>query len=95
MTYSFKVYLALFPLTTGVMILSHSSFVFDAIGILSSVFATLVFVLYNLARKKTITQAAGHHSKYKMDKLNVLFLCAIQAWVLMIPIWYWTEGNHC
>jgi solute carrier family 35 protein E1 len=92
-SYSYKVYTALFPLTIGVMVLSHSTFVFDFIGISCSICSTVIFVLYNLATKKIFNQAAGHHSKYKMDKLNMLFFSAIQAWFLMIPVWFWAEGN--
>lgn len=91
-SYSSWVYISLVPLTFGVMLLSHSSFVFDSIGILSATSCTVVFVCYNLASKKIFNQAAGHHSKYKMDKLNMLFLSAIQAWILMAPVWFWAEG---
>ena len=91
-SYSPRVYISLAPLTFGVMILSHSSVTFDAIGILCAIGSTLVFVLYTVASKKIFNQAAGHHSKYKMDKLNMLFLSAIQAWILMSPVWFWSEG---
>ena len=91
-SYSNMVYISLVPLTFGVMLLSHSSFVFDTIGLLSAISSTIVFVLYNLASKKIFNQAAGQHSKYKMDKINMLFLSAIQAWILMAPVWIYTEG---
>lgn len=92
-SYSNRVYASLVPLTFGVMLLSHSSFVFDAVGILCAISSTVIFVLYNLASKKAFNQAASQHSKYKMDKLNMLFLSAIQAWILMAPVWLWTEGH--
>lgn len=91
-SYSNRVYLSLVPLTFGIMLLSHSSFLFDAVGILCAISSTIIFVLYNLASKKIFNQAASQRSKYKMDKLNMLFLSAIQAWILMAPVWVWTEG---
>lgn len=89
--YSPKTYLSLLPLTIGVMLAST----FDAsasslVGVLCAFGSALVFVSSNIFFKKVVpsgTQASPH----RLDKVNLLFYSATAAFVLMVPLWSFTD----
>jgi solute carrier family 35, member E1 len=95
--YSAKTYLSLLPLTVGVMLacsfdVSASNF----LGILSAFGSAVVFVSSNIFFKKIMpsTSASGGgstHSSHKLDKLNLLFYSSGLAFLLMIPVWLYSD----
>ncbi len=89
--YSTKTYISLFPLTVGVMLacsfdMSASNFV----GLLCAFGSAIVFVSSNIFFKKIMPtgSSASHH---KLDKLNLLFYSSSMAFLLMVPIWVFTD----
>ena len=89
--YSAKTYISLFPLTVGVMLacsfdMSASNFV----GLLCAFGSAIVFVSSNIFFKKIMPtgSSASHH---KLDKLNLLFYSSSMAFLLMVPIWVFTD----
>lgn len=95
-------YLSLIPLTLGVMLACSGKhgFAGEFIGILEALLATLIFVTQNIFSKKLFNEAAkaeqegsGAQSK-KLDKLNLLCYSSGMAFLLTMPIWFWSEGIH-
>ncbi|KAF8587868.1 TPT-domain-containing protein [Ramaria rubella] len=92
--YSMKTYVSLLPLTLGVMLacsadVSASNF----IGILSAFGSALVFVSSNIVFKKIMPSPSGGStaSSHKLDKLNLLFYSSGLAFLLMIPVWIYSD----
>lgn len=91
-TYSIKTYIALFPLTIGVMLAcSFDLSASNAIGLLCAFASALVFVSSNIFFKRILPSSSSHHSKQKLDKLNLLFYSSTMAFILMIPIWIYYD----
>ncbi|KAK4165053.1 triose-phosphate transporter family-domain-containing protein [Cladorrhinum sp. PSN259] len=95
-------YLSLIPLTIGVMLACSSSHTFNGqfLGILYALLATIIFVTQNIFSKRLFNEAAraeaeglGAKSK-KLDKLNLLCYSSGMAFILTVPIWFWSEGFH-
>ncbi|KAK3997106.1 triose-phosphate transporter family-domain-containing protein [Cladorrhinum sp. PSN332] len=95
-------YLSLVPLTIGVMLACSSSHTFNGqfLGILYALLATIIFVTQNIFSKRLFNEAAraeaeglGAQSK-KLDKLNLLCYSSGMAFILTVPIWFWSEGFH-
>ncbi|KAK4465932.1 triose-phosphate transporter family-domain-containing protein [Cladorrhinum samala] len=95
-------YLSLIPLTIGVMLACSSSHTFNGqfLGILYALLATIIFVTQNIFSKRLFNEAAraeaeglGHQSR-KLDKLNLLCYSSGMAFILTLPIWFWSEGFH-
>ncbi|KAF9218626.1 TPT-domain-containing protein [Gyrodon lividus] len=89
--YSPKTYLSLLPLTIGVML----AFTFDVsasspTGLLCAFGSALVFVSSNIFFKK-VMPSGSQMSSHKLDKLNLLLYSSGAAFVLMIPIWSFTD----
>ncbi|CAH0026125.1 unnamed protein product [Clonostachys rhizophaga] len=93
-------YLSLIPLTAGVMLACSGKHGFGGqfIGILEALFATVIFVTQNIFSKKLFNEAAraeaeglGSQPK-KLDKLNLLCYSSGMAFLLTLPIWFWSEG---
>ncbi|KAH9026502.1 triose-phosphate transporter family-domain-containing protein [Lactarius pseudohatsudake] len=89
--YSAKTYISLFPLTVGVMLacsfdMSASNF----IGLLCAFGSAIVFVSSNIFFKK-IMPTGSSSSHHKLDKLNLLFYSSSMAFLLMVPIWVFTD----
>ncbi|KIK78508.1 hypothetical protein PAXRUDRAFT_834524 [Paxillus rubicundulus Ve08.2h10] len=89
--YSPKTYLSLLPLTIGVML----AFTFDVsasspTGLLCAFGSALVFVSSNIFFKK-VMPSGSQTSSHKLDKLNLLLYSSGAAFVLMIPIWGFTD----
>ncbi|KAI0047843.1 TPT-domain-containing protein, partial [Auriscalpium vulgare] len=92
--YSAKTYVSLLPLTFGVMLAcSFDMSASNAIGLLCAFGSALVFVTSNIFFKKIMPTptSAGATSHHKLDKLNLLFYSSSMAFLLMIPIWVFTD----
>ncbi|CAG5118628.1 unnamed protein product [Candidula unifasciata] len=77
---TWPVYLALFPIITGVCIATATEITFDHIGLASSVFATFCFSLQTIFTKKCLKDTEYHH-------LELLTLITRISTGLFIPIW--------
>lgn len=93
-------YFSLVPLTTGVMLACSGKVTYGGqlAGVLQALLATLIFVSQNIVSKKIFNEAAkaeaevpGTQSR-KLDKLNLLCYSSGMAFVVTLPIWFWTEG---
>ena len=93
-------YLSLIPLTIGVMLACSGKMSYggEFVGVIHALLATLIFVTQNIVSKKLFNEAAeaeakspGYQSK-KLDKLNLLCYSAGMAFIITIPIWFWSEG---
>ncbi|KAI0705222.1 triose-phosphate transporter family-domain-containing protein [Cytidiella melzeri] len=93
-SYSAETYMSLLPLTLGVMLAcSFDISASNATGLLCAFGSALVFVSSNIFFKKIMPSSSGSHggSSHKLDKLNLLFYSSSMAFLLMIPIWAWTD----
>lgn len=93
-------YWSLIPLTIGVMLACSGkhSYGGQMLGVIQALLATLIFVTQNIVSKKIFNEAAkaeaegpGGRSK-KLDKLNLLCYSSGMAFVVTLPIWFWSEG---
>ncbi|PFH57622.1 hypothetical protein XA68_14773 [Ophiocordyceps unilateralis] len=93
-------YLSLVPLTSGVMLACSGKASYDGqlLGVVQALLATLIFVTQNIVSKKIFNEAAkveaeapGMESR-KLDKLNLLCYSSGMAFIVTLPIWFWTEG---
>lgn len=103
--YSRRVYSSIFLVTGGVMLVITNKVVYNHIGFFTSLGSCIIFVVQNIFSKKLFSAAraaaaagshwhGGHHktNPAKLDKLNLLFYSATTAFVLMIPMWVYSEG---
>ncbi|KAI9450763.1 TPT-domain-containing protein [Russula earlei] len=89
--YSAKTYISLLPLTLGVMLAcSFDVSASNAIGLLCAFGSAIVFVSSNIFFKK-IMPTGSSASSHKLDKLNLLLYSSSMAFLLMIPIWVFTD----
>ncbi|CEL62014.1 Putative transporter C83,11 OS=Schizosaccharomyces pombe (strain 972 / ATCC 24843) GN=SPBC83.11 PE=1 SV=2 [Rhizoctonia solani AG-1 IB] len=93
-SYSFRTYISLLPLTIGVML----ACTFDVagsnlIGLMCAFGSALVFVSSNIFFKK-IMPSNGAATAHKLDKLNLLFYSSGLAFLLMVPIWMYYDFGH-
>lgn len=96
--YSPKTYISLLPLTSGVMMACSSDFsASNYLGLLSAFGSALVFVSSNIFFKKIMPSPSSGGSltapAHKLDKINLLFYSAGFAFVLMIPVWIYSDLN--
>ncbi|KAH7149754.1 triose-phosphate transporter family-domain-containing protein [Dactylonectria estremocensis] len=98
--YPTATYFSLIPLTLGVMLACSGKTTYggELIGVLQALLAAMIFVSQNIFSKKLFNEAAkaeaegqGFQSK-KLDKLNLLCYSSGMAFVLTMPIWFWSEG---
>ncbi|KAF7543774.1 hypothetical protein G7Z17_g10463 [Cylindrodendrum hubeiense] len=98
--YPTATYLSLIPLTLGVMLACSGKTTYggELIGVIQAFLAAIIFVSQNIFSKKLFNEAAkaeaeapGIPSK-KLDKLNLLCYSSGMAFILTMPIWFWTEG---
>ncbi|KAK4223027.1 triose-phosphate transporter family-domain-containing protein [Podospora fimiseda] len=95
-------YFSLIPLTIGVMLACSSSHTFNGqfFGILYALLATIIFVTQNIFSKRLFNEAARAEAEglaaqsRKLDKLNLLCYSSGMAFILTLPIWFWSEGFH-
>ncbi|KLJ09078.1 hypothetical protein EMPG_15497 [Blastomyces silverae] len=96
--YARATYLSLVPLTTGVMLACSSGFSTNFFGIICAFCAALVFVSQNIFSKKLFNESNRAETEdhtggpRKLDKLNLLYYCSGQAFLLTLPIWFVSEG---
>jgi solute carrier family 35 protein E1 len=97
-SYSGKTYFSLLPLTLGVMLAcSFDMSASNVTGLACAFGSALVFVTSNIFFKKVMpstekgTAGTTASAAHKLDKLNLLFYSSTMAFVLMIPIWLWTD----
>jgi solute carrier family 35 protein E1 len=88
--YSPKTYLSLLPLTIGVMLGTFDVSASNPIGLLCAFGSALVFVSSNIFFKK-VAPSGSQTFSHKLDKLNLLFYSSGAAFVLMIPLWSFTD----
>ncbi|KAG8876459.1 suppressor of loss of ypt1 [Tulasnella sp. 331] len=92
--YSASTYISLLPLTIGVMLACSFDLNFDnALGLICALGSALVFVSSNIVFKKIMPTegSSGPTPSHKLDKLNLLFYSSGLAFLLMIPIWAWSD----
>ncbi|KAI0137151.1 triose-phosphate transporter [Xylariales sp. AK1849] len=98
--YPMATYYSLIPLTAGVMLACSGkhSFGGELLGLIYAFLATIIFVTQNIFSKRLFNEAAkaeadGHSAKSrKLDKLNLLCYSSGMAFILTVPIWFWSEG---
>lgn len=88
--YSPKTYFSLLPLTIGVMLAFTFESASNLTGLLCAFGSALVFVSSNIFFKK-IMPSGSQTSSHKLDKLNLLLYSSGMAFILMIPIWSFTD----
>ena len=93
-------YWSLIPLTVGVMLACSGKSIYGGqlLGLIEALLATLIFVTQNIFSKKLFNEAAkaesepsGSQSK-RLDKLNLLCYSSGMAFLVTLPIWFWSEG---
>ncbi|BGP07627.1 hypothetical protein JCM10049v2_003467 [Rhodotorula toruloides] len=112
--YSSATYVALLPLTIGVMLACSFDLRANAVGFLCALGSTFIFVAQNIFSKKLLPKenaavsaeeksqgvgtgsgasggGAGGHAK--LDKLDLLFYSSGMAFILMIPIWLYSDAS--
>lgn len=96
--YSTPIYLSLVPLTLGVGLACSASFGGEITGLLTAFGSAILFVTQNIVSKKIFNEAARAEAdgtpigRRKPDKLNLLCYSAGTAFLLTMPIWFWSEG---
>ncbi|KAG1723837.1 triose-phosphate transporter family-domain-containing protein [Suillus paluster] len=88
--YTPKTYFSLLPLTIGVMLACTFEAASSPTGLLCAFGSALVFVSSNIFFKK-IMPSGSQTSSHKLDKLNLLLYSSGMAFILMIPIWSFTD----
>ncbi|KAI0788720.1 triose-phosphate transporter family-domain-containing protein [Abortiporus biennis] len=93
-SYSPRTYLSLLPLTLGVMLAcSFDMSASNAFGLLMAFGSAIIFVTQNIFFKKIMpsNSSGTHGTSHKLDKLNLLFYSSGMAFLLMVPIWVYTD----
>ena len=83
--YSRAVYASLLPLVVGVMLACWSEVSYNAVGFFCALSSSLIFVIQNLVSKKAFVSGT-------FDELNLLLHSAWVAFVIMLPMWLYSEG---
>ncbi|KAJ3275848.1 suppressor of loss of ypt1 [Terramyces sp. JEL0728] len=93
-SHKLNVYYSLLTLTSGVVLVCATNIKFHWVGFTCTLISTLVFVVQNIISKKIFNEHAisSLHTE-KLDKLNMLFYSAATSFVLMIPIWLYSDGK--
>ncbi|KAI8142656.1 triose-phosphate transporter family-domain-containing protein [Fennellomyces sp. T-0311] len=93
--YTSKVYISLIPLTLGVILACTFTFSNNLIGLMCAFLSCLVFVSQNIFNKKLIFKEAnlGKGDPNKLDKMNMLFYSSSLSFILMSPLWFYSDGT--
>ncbi|ORX48783.1 TPT-domain-containing protein [Hesseltinella vesiculosa] len=93
--YTSDVYVSLMPLTLGVILACSFTFSNNLTGLACALGSCLVFVTQNIFSKKILFKEAklGDRNPNKLDKMNVLFYSSSISFLLMIPMWMYSEGH--
>ncbi len=92
-SYSPATYLSLFPLTLGVMLAcSFDLTISNVLGLICAFGSTLVFVSQNIFFKKIMPTEVS--TPQKLDKINLLYFSSGMAFILMIPVWIYSDARR-
>lgn len=99
--YPTATYYSLVPLTMGVTLACSGKHKFggEMLGLIYAFLAAIIFVTQNIFSKQLFNESAkaeadGQSSKSrKLDKLNLLCYSSGMAFLLTVPIWFWSEGT--
>lgn len=101
MSYSASTYVALVPLTLGVMFAcSFDISASNYFGLICAFGSTLVFVSSNIFFKKIVPSNTGASAGQKdatagtnqrLDKINLLFYSSSLAFLFMVPLWFYSD----
>lgn len=91
-SYSPATYLSLLPLTLGVMLACSSDIsASNVLGLVCAFGSTLIFVSQNIFFKKIMPTNAETTSN-KLDKANLLYFSSSMAFLLMVPVWLYSDA---
>ena len=92
-SYSPATYLSLLPLTLGVMLAcSFDMTVSNFLGLFCAFGSTLIFVSQNIFFKRIMpTNSDTTGLGAKLDKINLLYFSSSLAFILMIPVWIYSD----
>lgn len=95
-SYSPATYLSLLPLTLGVMLaVSFDISLSNYLGLICAFGSTIVFVSQNIFFKKimptTSSSTSAATDSPRLDKINLLYFSSGLAFLLMIPIWIYSD----
>lgn len=92
--YNWMTYIALVPLTTGVIMACSAEFRARPAAIFYAFMSCLVFVTQNIWAKTLLTTGSYSHSggEKSLDKVTIIFWCACVGFVGTLPIWLVTDG---
>ncbi|CAO3588694.1 unnamed protein product [Absidia cylindrospora] len=93
--YTRTVYVSLLPLTLGVILACSFTFSNNMMGLACALGSCLVFVTQNIFSKKLLFKESkmGDRNPNKLDKMNVLFYSSSISFLLMIPLWFYSDGQ--
>ncbi|KAL7421473.1 hypothetical protein Q5752_004360 [Cryptotrichosporon argae] len=98
-SYSPATYLSLLPLTLGVMLACSLDFsASNLLGLFSAFGSTMVFVSQNIFFKKIMPSpspsaaSTSTLSDARLDKINLLYFSSSMAFLMMLPIWLYTDA---
>lgn len=93
-SYTSSTYVALVPLTVGVMFAcSFDVSASNVFGLVCAFGSTLVFVSSNIFFKKIVpsTKDGQPNTSARLDKINLLFYSSTMAFAFMIPLWVYSD----
>lgn len=98
--YSVQTYLALIPLTVGVVMACSANLSVNMRGLFCAFGSAILFVTQNIVSKKLFNEAANVEreglqqilANKKPDKLNLLCYSSGLALIITFPIWLWSEA---
>ncbi|RSH95389.1 suppressor of loss of ypt1 [Saitozyma podzolica] len=94
-SYSLGTYIALLPLTLGVMLAcSFDLTVSNLLGLVCAFGSTLIFVSQNIFFKRVMPTNADTTTHAKLDKINLLYFSSSMALLLMIPLWLYSDARR-
>ena len=100
MRYNTSTYLSLIPLTLGVIMACAAEFRARPVAILYAFLSCVVFVSQNIWSKSLLTTgestskvSAENGAQRKLDKLTIIFWCAVVGFVGTLPIWLLSDGT--
>ncbi|WOO83438.1 Putative transporter1 [Vanrija pseudolonga] len=96
-SYSPATYISILPLTLGVMLaVSFDISLSNFFGLICAFGSTIVFVSQNIFFKKVMPSPGSNAetSGPRLDKINLLYFSSGMAFLLMIPIWLYSDAGR-